>query len=112
MYYSNSCLTIQSSIINFRNQEKHSVSIIGRPLVKGGYFNFTVAVQSQFLSNFSSLDMVQHEWETIKTDNIHYNKTREISFTLSLTHPMGPKHSRVTETQVNGEIPITGTILV
>ena len=56
--------------------------------------------------------MVQHEWETIKTDNIHYNKTREISFTLSLTHPMGPKHSRVTETQVNGEIPITGTILV
>ena len=56
--------------------------------------------------------MVQNEWETIKKDNIHYNKTREISFTLSLTHPMGPKHSRVTETQVGGKIPIMRKIIL
>ena len=28
-------------------------------------------------------------------------KVREVSFTLSLTAPMGPKHSAVIETQVN-----------
>ena len=48
--------------------------------------------------------MVQNEWEMIKTNSIHYDKKREISFTLTLTHPMGPKHSRVTETQVSCNI--------
>ena len=44
--------------------------------------------------------MVPNDWHPMPKDNIHYNKTREVSFTLSLTHPMGPKHSRVTEKQV------------
>ena len=44
--------------------------------------------------------MAQNDWHPSQKDNIHYSKTREVSFTLSLTHPMGPKHSRVTETQV------------
>ena len=46
------------------------------------------------------LDMVQNDWQHMHTDDANYSKTREVSFTLSLTHPMGPKHSRVTETQV------------
>ena len=46
------------------------------------------------------IDMAQNDWHPSQKDNIHYSKTREVSFTLSLTHPMGPKHSRVTETQV------------
>ena len=28
-------------------------------------------------------------------------KVREVSFTLTLTHPMGPKHSQTIETQVS-----------
>ena len=63
---------------------------------------------SKFYNDFQesrkTFDMVQNEWEMIKTDSIHYDKKREISFTLTLTHPMGPKHSRVTETQVSCNI--------
>ena len=63
---------------------------------------------SKFYNDFQesrkTFDMVQNEWETIKTDSLHYDKKREISFTLTLTHPMGPKHSRVTETQVSCNI--------
>ena len=47
-----------------------------------------------------SLDIVLNDWETNDTDDNIYSKTRKVSFTLSLTHPMGPKHSQVTETQV------------
>ena len=54
---------------------------------------------NKFQDGRKTFDMVQNEWVDIKTNNIHYSKTRDVSFTLSLTHPMGPKHSRVTETQ-------------
>ena len=56
---------------------------------------------NEFQESRKTFDMVLNEWEALKCDNINYTKKREISFTLSLTHPMGPKHSRVTETQVN-----------
>ena len=42
--------------------------------------------------------MNQAPWSP-KGDN-EVEKVREVSFTLSLTHPMGPKHSQVIETQV------------
>ena len=56
---------------------------------------------NEFQESRKTFDMVLNEWEALKSDTIHYTKKREISFTLSLTHPMGPKHSRVTETQVS-----------
>ena len=43
--------------------------------------------------------MNQGPW-TPRSEN-ESEKVREVSFTLSLTHPMGPKHSQVIETQVN-----------
>ena len=43
--------------------------------------------------------MNQSPW-TPRSEN-EAEKVREVSFTLSLTHPMGPKHAQVIETQVN-----------
>ena len=37
-------------------------------------------------------------------------KVREVSFTLSLTAPMGPKHSQVIETQVKKLCSIKGKL--
>jgi hypothetical protein len=43
--------------------------------------------------------MSQGPWQQ-KPDN-EVEKVREVSFTLTLTHPMGPKHSQVVENQVS-----------
>ena len=44
--------------------------------------------------------MNQTPWSN-KGDNEGGEKIREVSFTLTLTHPMGPKHSQTIETQVS-----------
>ncbi len=44
-------------------------------------------------------DMNQTAWGSREENE--EEKIREVSFTLSLTHPMGPKHSQVVETQVS-----------
>ena len=44
--------------------------------------------------------MNQTPWSN-KGDNESGEKIREVSFTLTLTHPMGPKHSQTIETQVS-----------
>ena len=54
-----------------------------------------------FHANRKTFDMNQSPW-TPRSEN-EAEKVREVSFTLSLTHPMGPKHSQVIETQVNIE---------
>lgn len=52
-----------------------------------------------FHSSRKTFDISQTAWQQ-KTENGSEEKVREVSFTLTLTHPMGPKHSQVTETQV------------
>ena len=54
-----------------------------------------------FHANRKTFDMNQSPW-TPRSEN-EAEKVREVSFTLSLTHPMGPKHSQVIETQVSVE---------
>ena len=56
-------------------------------------------IKDFYLQNFKFSHMNQTPW-TPKGDN-ESEKVREVSFTLSLTHPMGPKHSQVIETQVH-----------
>jgi len=51
-----------------------------------------------FHANRKTFDMSQTQWSG-KTDN-GGEKYREMSYTISLTHPMGPKHSSTNETQV------------
>jgi len=55
---------------------------------------------SKFFLDFhatrKSFDFVDSSWQ-LKEDS--GEKVRELSFTLSLTHPMGPKHSQLTEIQ-------------
>ena len=46
-------------------------------------------------------DIVQSSWQQ-KPDS--RDKFRELNFNISLTHPMGPKHSAVTETQVSSKL--------
>ena len=48
-------------------------------------------------SSLSSSDIVQSDWEENSDDN---SKTRKVSFTVTLTQVMGPKHSQLSETQV------------
>ena len=55
-----------------------------------------VNLKKPLLLNFS--DMNQTQWSG-KGDN-DGEKYREMSYTISLTHPMGPKHSSTNETQV------------
>jgi len=50
-------------------------------------------------ANRKTFDMNQTPWSN-KGDNEGGEKIREVSFTLTLTHPMGPKHSQTIETQV------------
>ena len=56
--------------------------------------NFSVFIQILFL------DMQMRAPWTPRPEN-DSEKVREVSFTLSLTAPMGPKHSAVIETQVH-----------
>merc|ERR1712223_1760227 len=51
-----------------------------------------------FHANRKTFDMSQTQWSG-KSDN-GGEKYREMSYTISLTHPMGPKHSSTNETQV------------
>ena len=53
-------------------------------------------IHNLYKYNFS--DMSQTQWSG-KSDN-GGEKYREMSYTISLTHPMGPKHSSTNETQV------------
>merc|ERR1719419_215729 len=50
----------------------------------------------EFHSSRKSFDIAASSWQQ-KPDS--RDKYRELSFNISLTHPMGPKHSAVTETQ-------------
>ena len=49
-----------------------------------------------FHSSRKTFDIVQSPWQQQSDDG---DKKREVKLTLSLTHPMGPKHSPVTEFQ-------------
>ena len=79
----------------------------GKPIIDSKIRQFYLLIFGQFFifySNFRFLiifvsDMNQGPW-TPRSEN-ESEKVREVSFTLSLTHPMGPKHSQVIETQVN-----------
>lgn len=51
----------------------------------------------EFHSARKTFDIVQSPWQPVPNSN---DKKREVKLTLSLTHPMGPKHSPVTEMQV------------
>ena len=56
-------------------------------------------IQYTYLYIFLFLDMQMRAPWTPRPEN-DSEKVREVSFTLSLTAPMGPKHSAVIETQV------------
>ena len=60
--------------------------------------------QCDFFRNVKSiLDMQMRAPWTPRPEN-ESEKIREVSFTLSLTAPMGPKHSQVIETQVRSDV--------
>ncbi len=61
------------------------------------WFDFTSPEFFSFPDSFT--DMNQTPWGP--KDGNDEEKFREVSFTLTLTHPMGPKHSQVVETQVS-----------
>merc|ERR1719391_652902 len=82
-------------------------SVEGREMIMGQTFPISVDelftqlfTNSKFYIDFhtsrKSFDIVQSSWQQ-KPDS--RDKFRELNFNISLTHPMGPKHSAVTETQ-------------
>lgn len=55
---------------------------------------------------FVHADVVYHPWKKEETGN----QTREIMYTISLSNPLAPKTSTVSETQVRALIPGGGSV--